>query len=164
MENKSSVSKLERGLIVVSNSQQLNKCATNNSPAKAQFTVPKDQRFRWQIKTTSSLISYQNHYAESSFIKKPSSGSTTFGGSKREWFTPKKTPCPAQYDIGSTFKRSNSTQAIQIPADGPGPRNMSMYKSQNLKQRKPGPTSYNTQNFTDLGSISRQPKYTIRKA
>ena len=60
MDKKVSGRRLERGLIVVANSQQIGNSATNNSPSKAQFSMPKDARFRWQVKTTSRVISYQN--------------------------------------------------------------------------------------------------------
>jgi hypothetical protein len=91
--------------------------------------MPRDARFGWQDNKSSRIVSYGNSYANSSFMKKRSGGNSSFGSSKRVWFTPKKTPCPAQYDIGTGFKRTRNSVMLDIPASGPEPRNMTIYKS-----------------------------------
>ncbi len=116
--------------------------------------MPRDARFGWQVKTTSRVVSYQDQYGDSAFAKKKTNASSTFGASKREWFKPKKTPCPAQYELSSSFRRCRSSSSVGIP-DKPSPRNMSMYRSQNFNLSRPGPASYNTSNYQDLGSVNK---------
>jgi len=49
---------LERGLVLETEHSSIGKANTNNSPSKAQWTVPKESRFRWQLNSTSKVISY----------------------------------------------------------------------------------------------------------
>ena len=70
--------------------------------------MPKERRFSWQINPIHKRISHGNLYTNSSFLKRKPSGSSTFGATERIPFPPRNNPSPADYDIGSTFKRSNS--------------------------------------------------------
>ena len=148
--------RLERGLVLETEHSFIGKSPTNNSSGKAQWTLPKEKRFGWQVSTTSKVISYSDEYAESSFMKKKSNSSTTFGVSARVWFKPKRNPGPCDYDIkSSTFKRSRSTMSIPPPESSQKFRSMSMYKSDS--KIRPGPGDYKTDNYQDLACQKRSP-------
>jgi len=106
--------KLERGLIVATDHSKITSSPTNNSPGKAAWSVPRGERFEWQINPAHTRISHTDSYMNSSFIKKKGSTETTFGTTKRDPFPGRKNPSPCAYqpDCGSTFKRSLSVQSI----------------------------------------------------
>ena len=104
--------KTQKGLIQFKEHSSIISSPTNNSTAKSSFSIPKQARFKWQVNPMHKRISYTDQYTLSSFIKQKPPSCTTFGSTARVVFKPRSTPSPAEYDIGTTFKRSNSSVVI----------------------------------------------------
>lgn len=59
--------KYERGLIVAEGHFKHSHSMVNTSKCKASFGMPKEERFKWQVKTDHNVIAYSSPQEVSSF-------------------------------------------------------------------------------------------------
>ena len=111
-QKRRSFSKLERGLVIAIDHSKITSSSTNKSPSKAAWSMTKERRFSWQVNPIHKRITHLDSYMNSSFNSPKRTGDSTFGATKRDPFPGTSNPSPAEYEIGSTFKRSSSCRTL----------------------------------------------------